>query len=284
MLKYIVFCVLSFFMSTVNAEDVLATFGGSEKITKTDLKEYVSSRIDFAGTFKNSYTVENSLNEMIFARLLVLEGVEKSMPRPEKKAADERYDDRYGFSVFRAISMPCLPLKNKEEERKYFEEHPEVFRSQANVRLFRYMLPKKQMIEAEDATSKMVAWAKAWGAKKITLDQIESEASKLFNTEVQGDIGWLQLSDEIELMRTVGSAKTGELVGPVDEGDFVYLFYVAGKQEARQLLWDEVANDIAKMADSFCTKKNIKNIKNNLYSKYDVKINKENIRKIFLEK
>lgn len=281
MLKYIFIALLSLFPAISNANEVLASIGGVENITKDDLRKYVEKRVDMAGTFKNSYAVENSLNEMIFTRLLVLEGVEKSIPRAETKAMDDRYDNQYGFSVFRTLSVPCLPLKDKAEEKKYFDEHPEVFRVNTTVRLFRYMLPKKQANEPFDATEKMMEWAKGWSSEKMTLDQIGAEASKFYNIEIQGDIGWIQLSNDVQIMRGIDSAKTGELVGPVAEGGFVYLFYVAGKHEARQLQWGEVNNQVSEMAVSFCARRNSENIKNNLYSKYRVNINKENIKKIF---
>ena len=281
--KFIIYFLINLLSFSACANEVLATLSGGENITKADLEKYVSSRIDLGGTFKNSYSIENSLNAMIMTRVLVMEGMARSMPRLEKNASDEKYDDKYGFAVFRSMSVPCFPLKDKEAEKKYYEDNPEIFRANSSVRLYRYMLPASQQIDAVDANTKLTEWAKTWSAKKITLDQIGVEAARHYNLENQGDIGWIQLSDEIELMRAVDSAKVGELVGPVTEGDFVYLFYVADKHPRRQLRWNEVEGDISKMAVSSCIRKNSEDIKNQLYKKYSVVVHKENIKKLSSE-
>ena len=264
-----------------SASAPLATFSENEIITLPDLREYVSSRLDMGGAFKNSYAVESSLNAMILTRLLVLEGEERSIPRLDSAIKDNRYDDKYAVSIFRSLSVSCDPLRNEQEEKDFYKNNPEIFRQNAMARLFRYMLPKDQKVEGIDAQSQMMDWAKAWSAGKITLDQMGADAAKIYNFDVQGDIGWLQLSNDVELMRAIASAKVGELVGPVVEGDFVYLFYVAGKNEERQLPWDDVKNQVAKMAISACARKNSQDIKKSLYDKYRVKINTENIKNIF---
>lgn len=281
--KFTILLLINLLSLSAGANEILATLSDSENITKTDLEKYVSSRIDLGGTFKNSYSIENSLNAMIMTRVLVMEGVARSMPRLGENTADEKYDDKYGFAVFRSMSVPCLPLKDKEAEKKYYEDNPEIFKANSSVRLYRYMLPASRQIDAVDANTKLTEWAKAWSAKKITLDQIGAEAARHYNLENQGDIGWVQLSDEIELMRAVDSAKVGELVGPVTEGDFIYLFYVADKHPQRQLRWSEVEGQVSKMAVSSCIRKNSENIKNQLYKKYNVIVHKENIKKVFSE-
>ncbi len=281
--KFTILLLINLLSLSAGANEILATLSDGENITKTDLEKYVSSRIDLGGTFKNSYSIENSLNAMIMTRVLVMEGVARSMPRLGENTADEKYDDKYGFAVFRSMSVPCLPLKDKEAEKKYYEDNPEIFKANSSVRLYRYMLPASRQIDAVDANTKLTEWAKVWSAKKITLDQIGAEAARHYNLENQGDIGWVQLSDEIELMRAVDSAKVGELVGPVTEGDFIYLFYVADKHPQRQLRWSEVEGQVSKMAVSSCIRKNSENIKNQLYKKYNVIVHKENIKKVFSE-
>lgn len=260
---------------------VLASLGNGESITKTDLQKYVGSRIDMGGAFKNTLSVESALEAMVLTRVLVLEGVELSMPRIKKEMPDERYDDHYGFAVFRKLSASCLPLQNKEEEKEFFKNNSDIFVLPSSARLNRFMLPTDLSAESGTASELMMSWRNDWLNGKLSLEQIATQASKLYNIEVQGDIGWVQLFDEIEVMRPVKLAKTGEMLGPVVEGGFVYLFHIMDKRAGRSLQWAEVEGHVSQMAVSSCAKKNADNIKTGLYKKYGVIIHKENIKKLF---
>lgn len=268
----------------VSANDeaiVLASLGNGESITKSDLQKYVSRRIDLGGTFKNTFSVESALDAMLLSRVLVLEGESLSMPRLRKDVFDEKYDDSYSFSVFRKLSVACLPLQNKEEERNYFENNPNVFVVPQSARLSRFMLPAEESVGGVTASNRMASWLNDWKNKKLSLEQMAEQASELYNTETQGDIGWVQLFDEIEIMKPVKNAKNGEMIGPVVEGGFVYLFYVKDKRPEKRLQWAEVEGHVSQMAVSFCARKNAADIKNMLFKKYHAVIHKNNIKKIF---
>lgn len=260
---------------------VLASLENGELITKTDLQKYVGSRIDMGGAFKNAFSVESALEAMILTRVLVLEGMELSMPRLKKETLDERYDDQYGFFVFRQLSTSCLPLQSKEEEKAFFQNNPDLFFLPTSARLIRFMLPVDQPVEGVNANELMMNWRSAWLNGELGLEQIAALAAKIYNLEMQGDIGWIQLFDEIEIMRPVKLAKAGEMLGPVIEGDFVYLFYVVDKRAGRSLQWAEVEGHVSQKAVSSCAKNNADGIKNRLYKKYGVTIHKENIKKLF---
>lgn len=260
---------------------VLASLGSGEIITKTDLQKYVGSRIDMGGAFKNTFSVESALEAMILTRVLVLEGMELSMPRLKKEALDEKYDDQYGYFVFRKLSASCLPLQNKEEEKAFFQNNPDLFVLPTSARLIRFMLPADQPVEGVNAVELMMNWRNAWLNRELSLEQIAAKAAKIYNIEVQGDIGWIQLFDEIEIMRPVKLAKAGEMLDPVTEGDFVYLFYVVDKRAGRSLQWAEVEGHVSQKAVSSCAKKNADEIKSRLYKKYGVTIYKDNIKKLF---
>lgn len=262
-------------------EGVLAELAGDVKITKNDLENYVRKRIDLSGTFKNYYTVENSLNEMILTRLLVSEGMERSVPRAENFRSDEMYDDIYAWAVYKVIAEKCISIENDEAGFIFFRNNPSAFRINSSVRLYRYMIPNKHELDGRDAKAKMTEWAKSWSQGTMTLDEISLRSADIYNTEVQGDIGWVQLSNEIDIMRAVDSAKVGELVGPVEEGGFVYLFFVAAKRDARQLDWGDVKDHVNKIALEYCARENSKKIKQSLFQKYNVKINKQNIVRLF---
>ncbi len=266
--------------SLAHADEVLVSFSNGEKITKTDLKNYVSRRADLVLTLRSLHGVKNALQEMSFTRVLVLEGLERSIPN-KSKVPDDRFDDIYGVDVYKTITKPCIEPKNSTEKRQFFEEHPEVFRVPPTARLERFMLPIQESIEGLDAKSKMAEWRSQWLQNNTSLGEIGSSASKIFNLEVQGDIGWINLSDEVPLMRAVALARKGEMVGPVVDGDFVYLFFIADKHEGRQLTWEEIESDIAQSALSYCKKSTKNDLELRLFEKYGVKLSSQNIDKFF---
>lgn len=266
--------------SFAHADEALVGFSNGETITKDDLKKYVSRRPDLVLTLRSLHGVKNALQEMSFTRVLVLEGLERNIPN-KSKVTDDRFNDIYGFDVYKAITEPCIELKNPAEQRQFFQEHPEVFRVPPSARLERFMLPIHESIEGINAKSKLAEWRSRWLQNNITLDEIGSSASKIFNLEVQGDIGWITLSDEASIIKTVALARKGEMVGPVVDGDFVYLFFVRDKYESRQLTWEEIESDIVQTAFSYC-KKNTKNkLEFRLFEKYKVEIFSQNIDKFF---
>jgi hypothetical protein len=266
----------------VLAQDVLVDFANGESISKADLDEYLSRRPDLIATVRNAYGAENALREMVMTRVLVLEGTEKYVPRVGQPK-NQRFDDQYGLTVYQTLAKPCTKPSDSEEEKRYFLAHPDAFTIPTSIRLTRIILPRNQSIDGVDAQTKMMQWAHDWSTKKISIDEIAANAEKNYVNEVQGDIGWVTLegTEELRIMRALASAKAGELVGPAMEGDFVYLFLITGKYEARQLTWDEAKNSVAERAVTYCRQKDAADIKRRLFEKFGVKFHLDAIKKLF---
>ncbi|MGP1691127.1 MAG: hypothetical protein ACTS6O_01345, partial [Giesbergeria sp.] len=126
-------------MRSAWADEALVSFSNGEQISKADLESYVSRRVDLVSTVRNFYGVESALREMAMTRVLVLEGIEKSVPRVAK-AANERFDDHYAFTVYKTLVKTCVKPANAEEEKYYFYKNPEAFSVPASIRLSRIIL------------------------------------------------------------------------------------------------------------------------------------------------
>lgn len=270
-------------VSLASATESLVTLANGESITEEDLTEQLARRVDLRGSARNNWGVENVLREMAMTRALMHEGEKMGEPRHDDRKA-LRFDDAYALTILKKMSPACEAPADVVAARKYYDEHPEAFQVPPMARLSRIMLPKDTTLEGEPAGGwlLMQAQAIASGAKK--LDEVARQAEAVHKIDPQGDLGWVTLVDEIPILRALAGAQQGELVGPVPEGDFVYLFHVAAKREGRTLAWEDVAASAAKRAVVFCREQSTKQLQEQLFKKYGVVINQPAIRELFKNK
>lgn len=269
--------------SAAEGTATLATLANGEKITEEDLLEQLARRVDLRGSARNSWGVENVLREMAMTRALMHEGEKMGEPRQEDRK-HLRFDDAYALAILKKMSPACDAPADVVAARKYYDEHPEAFQVPSMARLSRVMLPKDVTLEGEPAGGwlLMQAQAIASGAKK--LDEVARQAEAVHKVDLQGDLGWVTLVEEIPILRALAGAQQGELVGPVPEGDFIYLFHVAAKREGRTLAWEEVAASASKRAVIYCREQSNKQLQEQMFKKYGVVINQPAIRELFKNK
>lgn len=272
-------CLVMAFGTPVNASE-LVKFSGGEVITGSDLSQYLERRVDLRGSSRNKWGVEAILREMALTRALVQEGVRMGEARLPGKES-ERFDDVYAFSVFKKLSPPCDPPADAAATRKFYDDNPKAFVVPPMARLGRVMLPFAEPVEGMAAADWMMARAKAIASGAKTFDDVAKEADAIYRLEPQGDLGWVVLVDENAILRTLASAKAGDMVGPVREGDFVYLFSIADKREGRQLAWSEVEKSAATRAVSYCRQTSRKALEEGLIAKYGVTLNQAGINALF---
>jgi len=125
------------------------------------------------------------------------------------------------------------------------------------------------------------AQAIASGAAK--LEDVADKAATVHKLDPQGDLGWVTLTDDAKILRALADGKQGDLVGPVREGDFGYLFFIAAKRESRQLAWDEVATSVPTRAVTLCRQEANEKLRDTLFKKYSVEIDPKAIEQLFSE-
>ena len=101
-----------------------------------------------------------------------------------------------------------------------------------------------------------------------------------YSLDAQGDLGWITLDGDHTIMRALKTVKAGELLGPVQDDEFVYLFSVLQKREARQLSWDEVKSFAASRAVSHCRQEAQTQMRAELFKRYGVEIDRAAIREL----
>lgn len=267
-------------VAAVDSQTVLVRLGDAETITSEDLSVYLDRRIDLRPARRNAWGVNTILREMALTRALVLEGDAMGVPRVADSGT-ERFDDVYSLAIYKKLAPMCKPPVDAVAARKFFDQHPQAFRVPPMVRLSRVMLPASALVDGEPAMDWLQTQAQeiASGTKK--LEDVVDKAANVHKLDAQGDLGWVMLTDDVQILRALASATQGELVGPVREGDFDYLFYVAAKRESRQAGWDEVAASVPTRAVNWCREEGNEKLRESMFKKYRVDFDQKAIDQLF---
>lgn len=258
----------------------LARLANGEVVSEQDLSEYLSNRVDLRQVARNAWGVEGVVQEMAMTRALVLEGERLGLPRRTGEVAPKRFDDVYGLAVYRKQAPACEAPANEQEARKYFDAHPRAFELPAQARVERIILPAKTEIGGGSAMAWLQDQARAVIQGKRVFGLVAMRAKGEYSLDAQGDLGWITLDGDHTIMRALKTVKAGELLGPVQDDDFVYLFSVVQKREARQLSWEEAKSFAATRAVSYCRDEARSDIRTDLFKRYGVEIDRAAIREL----
>ncbi|KZT15644.1 hypothetical protein A1D30_08680 [Acidovorax sp. GW101-3H11] len=257
----------------------LARLANGEVVSEQDLSDYLDRRMDLRQIARNAWGVEGTVQEMAMTRVLVLEGERLQFPRKvEEGTPPLRFDDIYGLAVYKKQAPACEAPANEQESRQYYDAHPQAFVLPTQARVERIILPASTQIGDSSAMAWLQDQARAviQGQRKFALVAMRAQGE--YSLDAQGDLGWLTLDGDHTLMRALKTVKAGELLGPVQDGEFVYLFSVLQKREARQLSWDEAKSFAANRAVSHCRQEAQTQMRADLFKRYGVEIDRIAIR------
>ncbi|MBV7428767.1 MULTISPECIES: peptidyl-prolyl cis-trans isomerase [unclassified Acidovorax] len=258
----------------------LAKFAGGEVITASDMAQYLDRRVDLRSSARNKWGIERIVREMALTRVLVLEGERLGEPRLSGQESG-RFDDAYAFAIFKKLAPVCSPPADGAAVRKFYDENPKAFLVPPMARVNRVMLPIAEAVDSQNAMEWLMAQAQAIASGAQTFDGVVKRADTIYRLDPQGDVGWVILAEENTIVRALATSRAGDMVGPVREGDFVYLFSISEKREGRQLSWDEVAVSASARAVSYCRQTGNKKLEEDLLSKYGMVMDAAGISSVF---
>ena len=274
-------CAAAAAMADAGAKtDVLVRFVNHEVLTEQDLSDFLDRRIDMRQASRSAWGVKTALRDLALGRALVLEGEALGVPKAggqEKK----RFDEAYSFAVYKKLAPACEPPADTAAARQFFDATPQAFRVPPMERLERIILPVTKTIDGQHAGEWLMQQAQAIGSGTRKFDDVAKHAGEVYTLEPQGDIGWVTLTDEMTLLRALADAKAGDMVGPVHEGNFVYLFSVVAKREAQQLAWSDAAASAPSRMVSYCRQQGNKQLEERMFAKYGVELDDAAIRGLF---
>jgi len=258
----------------------IANNAQGEVISEQDLAAYLDVRIGLRAVARNTQGIEHVVREMAFMRVLSLEGERLGIARAGVSETTSRFDDMYALAVQRKQEPVCTRPENEQQARQYFDAHPQAFMVPAQARVQRIMLPLDAQIKGQSATEWLQAQAKNI-ATGTPFAAVADQAEQIETLEVQGDLGWIPLDEEHPVIARLGNVKAGELLGPLQEGELVYLFQVIQQRPARALTWEEAKSFAATRAETYCRENGEKQLRAALFQKYGVEIDSAAIRAFF---
>lgn len=273
----ILFGVVS--LNVVAATLPLAKLSNGETVTEDDFNAYLARRADLKPIARNVSGAESALREMVMTRVLVLEGL--AMNQPNRGGANpERFDDAYGHMVYQKLVKVC-PKVEGSAVREFYDKHPEAFTVPASARLARVMLPVSEKIDGHPPMTWLMDRAQEIAKGSGNFEKIATRAQEIYRLEVQGDLGWVNLTGDVSIMKALAGARPGELVGPVRDGDFAYLFLVGDKRESRTMKWDEVKTSASNRQVVYCREQASGELTDKLFRKHGVSIDSTAIKALF---
>lgn len=273
------FCMVSAAMAQAE-KIVLVTFKNGETITQQDLADFFARRIDMRQASRSSFGVQAALQEIAMGRALVLEGEAMGERRREGKES-ARFDEVYSLAVYKKLAPACEPPADAAAARQFFDANPQAFRVPPMARVSRVMLPVEEVVDGEKAGAWLMEQAQSVASGKRKFDDVVERANTIYKLDPQGDLGWVTLTDDLSILRALGDAKAGDMVGPVREGNFVYFFSILDKREARQVAWEDVAASVPNRAVRYCREQSNKQLQARLFEKYGVVLDQAAIRDMF---
>ena len=263
-----------------SGEKPMARMANGEVIGEQDLADYLDQRMDLRGIARNVWGVEQVVREMALTRVLNLEGERLGVARSSGEAPS-RFDDVYGLAVQRKQEPACERPANEQEARKYFDAHPQAFVVPAQARVQRVMLPVAAEVDGQPAMDWLKVQARAIAGSGAKFADVAQRAEGVYTVEPQGDLGWINLEGNSAIVDSLRATKAGEMLGPMRDGDFGYLFQVISQRAARQLTWDESRSFAAARAESHCQTTGHEQLRDELFKKYGVEIDRMAIREFF---
>lgn len=261
---------------------VLARLGNGETITEKDLTQYVGRRIDLKAAARNASGVTTVVQEMALARALALEG--QSLGVPPRSDKGDRFDDIYAHTIFSKISPACEAPRDEAAARAFYDKTPKAFTLPTSIRLSRVILPAAEKVDGEPAGTWLMNQVQSIGAGRQKFEDAARRAEQAYRLDAQGDLGWVMLNEENVILRALGDANQGDIVGPVKDGDFVYLFQVAEKRPSQVVPWTEVSAVAAKRAVSYCREQARTEVQQRMFQKYGVQVDENAVSGLFKAK
>ena len=253
---------------------VLVRLAEGQVITTDEYTDFIDRRLDLRGIARNEWGQKKALTELIETRVLVLEGERINEPRVGD-APHSRIDEKYAFAVYKKIVPPCEKPADQTAAKQYFDAHPEAFRLPVQAKVSRVMLPVADKVDGIPAMEWLLMQAQAIAGGAVSIRSVAERAGTVHSQDVQGDLGWIMLPEETPLMRALAEAQPSELVGPVREGDFGYMFLIDAKRDARQLSWSEVSQQAAVRAVEYCRQTVQAKFREDLLKRYKVEIDQK---------
>ncbi|MBZ0104743.1 MAG: peptidyl-prolyl cis-trans isomerase [Sulfuricella denitrificans] len=251
----------------------LATIGSDLTITKFDV-------INYARPLPNLYPYltipggpKRILEDMIRTRLLIMEGERLGMPR---SGAENGGDTAYAIAVRLRLAPRCAPPA-ESAVRAFYDAHPDQFSSPLFLRLNRFGL-RYTPDNRNAVNARLQAMAARLSGGEVTFAAIAADSDDEFDRFRGGDLGFVAQEDASNpIMAELAKAKTGQVIGPLEQGEMLYLYQVSGRREPVPESYESVRVQAAEKQQSDCYRQRVEAMFDTLKARWPVKILLDNL-------
>lgn len=197
-------------------------------ITLPELVSFAKGAPNFNSHLQVPGGPEKILEEMIWRRLLVLEGHDRGIPEPtEEKGGMEIYIHR----VLKGLLPELSPL-TEADVRTFYEEHPEVFSTPLMLRVFQIKVLIKNGDESS-ALARIESAKQALNKGTAFGDVARMYSNDSFSRDRGGELGFIPMEkiDPPELEQTLRALAVGQISEIVRVGQAFVIYLVKDRRE-----------------------------------------------------
>ncbi len=251
----------------------LATINDEIRITKLDLRNYATSNPYLLPQLGVQGGPMRVLDDMIKIRLLALEGQRIGQPDHGDQAGGAA---GYAIAVRNRLAPSCAEATDKDA-LDYYQANPDKFSTPPYLRLNRYALnftpDNRKEVEA-----RLAELSRRLSRKETSFAEIATTSDDEISRERNGNIGFVPDNDPVNpVMARLRQAKTGEIVGPVEQGRMLFLYQVTDRREPITADFESVRKDAAVDQQAYCTRLRTDALFKELKERWKVKILVEDI-------
>lgn len=207
---------------------ILATVAG-QPITQQDLLQYALPSPRLQVFLHIPGGPERLLDNLIMERLLVREGKRLGIARPKGKLATD--DFAYAVKVRDQLVKPCVVPKDKALHA-FYRQHPALFSTPLFIRTRRIGLPFTQTDE-QQVEQRLQKLRQQLRQNKLDFTTAVHESSQdPLTKDRDGDVGFADIDAFPQaLAAKLRQAKPGAFIGPVAQGNMLFLYQVTDRHE-----------------------------------------------------
>jgi len=252
-------------------DPLLATVGKSE-IHLQDLRAYVQKNPLMRGYMTHLAGVKLVLDDMVNSRLLALEGQRKEIALND----DETPDSTSYLVKVRGLLTEKCEMPTEEGAKAYYDAHPEQFSTPPYARVSRLYLPADKPVNGLTAKDYLMRKAQAIHEGRDTFDGVlEKTRPYLAEGAKVGDMGFLPMNESNPLIDAVNKVGVGDLVGPFEAKNDVFLFQVTERRAPVLSSWEAVKGDAASVAYKECRKDAFARLRDDMAQRFGVSYNEK---------
>jgi hypothetical protein len=232
-----------------------------------DVVEFARSAPNFLPYLQLPGGPEKILDEMIWRRLLILEGRDRGIPEPtEEEGGEELYILRVKNRLFPDFS----PL-SEHEARFFYETHPEEFSTPLMLRISQIKVFIKNGNVAE-ARNRIEAARKALDSGKAFEQVAKKYSEDEFSRERGGDLGFIPMEniDQPQMEKLLMDLPVGGTSQIVRTGNAFVIYRITGRIDPVLDPYDRVSDLAHEKAERYRNKQALDILRKELESKWGV--------------